>query len=154
MIKTGRKAPIINLDSTIGRKLSVKNYKGKNVLVAFFCFCFSPVCTLEFQDLAHNYKKFKKLDVNILGASVDSTWVQRAWGRLLKLPFPLVSDGEKKLAKKFGVLNKKGFFDRAYFLVDKKGVIRYAFLEKTPLQRRTSKYLLNEINKVIKHGRR
>ncbi len=153
MIRAGQRAPSVSLDSTLGKKLGVNDYKGKNVLVAFFCFCFSPVCTLEFQDFAYNYGKFRKAGVNIVGVSIDSTWAQRAWSRLLKLPFPLLSDGDKKLARKFGVLNNKGFADRSYFLVDKKGIVRYAFVEKTPLQRRTSVQLLRAIRRVMKDGR-
>ncbi len=153
MIATGKRAPAIPLDSTVGKKLSLRNYRGKNVLLAFFCFCFSPVCTLEFQDFARNYGKFRRLGVDIVGASIDSTWAQRAWSRLLKLPFHLVSDSDKKLARKFGVLNKHGFADRSYFLIDKKGIVRYAFVEKTPLQRHTSAQLLKEIKRVLKHGR-
>ena len=152
MIRIGQKAPDVALDSTLGKKLGLKHYRGKNVLVAFFCFCFSPVCTLEFLDLSRNYHKFKRMNIEILGVSTDSTWAQRAWSRLLKLPFPLLSDGDKKLSRKFGVLNKHGFANRSYFFIVKNGIVKYAFVEGTPLQRRTSVQLLREIKKVVKDG--
>ncbi len=145
----GKKVPSVKLDSTLGKKIGLNQYKGKNVLVVFFCFCFSPICTLEFQDFAKHYKKFKKAGVELVGVSTDSTWAQRAWARLLKLPFPLLSDTGKLMSKKFGVLHKFGFANRAYVLVDRKGVIRHYFIEDSPLQWRNSLQLLKEIQKVM-----
>lgn len=149
MVKAGQKAPEFTLEATNGKKLSLHSYRGKNVMVAFYCFCFSPVCTMEFQDFSKHFAKFKRSRIEIVGLSIDSTWVQRAWARLLKLPFPLVSDFQKTVAKKFGVLNRHGFANRSYFLVDKKGIVRYAFIEKSPLNLKKSEELLKEFRRVL-----
>jgi len=106
-------------------KLSL--FKGrKNVLLAFFPFAFSPVCTNELGELKEKEKPIMKLDAEILASSVDNTWSEKAFAKELKVKFPILSDFQKTVAPLYGSLNEeKGVAKRAVFVIDKQGKIAY-----------------------------
>lgn len=127
-LRVGDIAPDFELEDQNGRKVKLSQYKGKkNVLLAFFPFAFSPVCTNELGELKEKEETILKLDAQILAASVDSTWTQRAFAKELDVKFPILSDFGKKVAPLYGALYEdKGFAKRSVFVVDKKGKIAYA----------------------------
>jgi peroxiredoxin len=127
-LKVGDIAPDFELEDQNGRKVKLSSFRGKkNVILAFFPFAFSPVCTNELGDLKEREDAIKKLDAQVLAASIDSTWTQKAFGKELEVKFPLLSDFGKKVAPLFGALYEdKGFTKRAVFVVDKTGRIAYA----------------------------
>jgi len=126
-LKVGDIAPDFELEDQHGKKVRLSHYRGKkNVLLAFFPFAFSPVCTNELGELKEKEETILKLDTQILAASVDSTWSQKAFSKELGLKFPVLSDFGKKTAALFGALYEgKGFAKRTVFVVDKKGKIVY-----------------------------
>ncbi len=152
IIKIGQKAPNFELPSSLGRPIALSNYKGKkNVLVAFYCFAFSPTCSLEFVDFNKDYKKFKDLDTEILGISIDQIFATKAFSKYVGEKHPLLSDPTGKVPKMYGVYDPKGAFSkRAYYIVDKKGIVRFKFVVKDPRKKLTNDKLLAVLKKLEK----
>ncbi len=127
-LRVGDAAPDFELEDQNGKKIRLTQYKDKkNVILAFFPFAFSPVCTNELGELKEKEDTIKNLDAQILAASVDSTWTQKAFAKELGVKFPVLSDFGKKAAPNYGAFYEdKGFAKRAVFVVDKKGKIAYA----------------------------
>lgn len=126
-LKVGDVAPDFELDDQNGKKVRLSQYRGKkNVLLAFFPFAFSPVCTNELGELKEKEESIMKLDTQILAASVDSTWTQKAFAKELAVKFPILSDFSRKAVPLFGAFYEdKGFAKRSVFIVDKKGKVAY-----------------------------
>lgn len=127
-LKVGDTAPDFELEDQHGKKVKLSQYRGKkNVLLAFFPFAFSPVCTNELGELKEKEEPIMKLDTQILTASVDSTWTQKAFAKDLGVKFPILSDFQKKAAPPYGALyEEKGFAKRSLFVIDKQGKVAYA----------------------------
>ena len=97
-------------------------YRGKkNVLLAFYPFAFSPVCSLQLPGLQQSLSQFQSLNTEVLGISVDSKHSSAAFAEHLHLDFPLVSDFNKEVTQAYGVLREGGFAERALFVIDKDG---------------------------------
>ncbi len=127
-MRVGDTAPDFELEDQNGKKVRLSKYRGKkNVLLAFFPFAFSPVCTNELGELKEKEESIAKLDAQILAASVDSTWTQKAFAKELGVKFPLLSDFGKNAMPLFSTLYEdKGFAKRSVFVIDKKGKVAYA----------------------------
>jgi peroxiredoxin (alkyl hydroperoxide reductase subunit C) len=126
-LQAGEVAPDFELPASGGRAIKLSDYRGKkHVLLAFYPFAFSPVCSLQLPGLQENLGKFKRLNAEVLGISVDSKHSSAAFAEHLHLEFPLLSDFEKKVTKAYGVLREGGFAERALFVIDKNGVIAYS----------------------------
>ena len=126
-LKVGDIAPEFELEDQNGKKVRLSQYKGKkNLLLAFFPFAFSPVCTNELGELKEKEDSIMKLDTQILAASVDSTWSQKAFAKELGVRFPILSDFAKRTAPLYGALYEdKGFAKRSIFVIDKRGKVAY-----------------------------
>ena len=126
-LNVGDMAPDFELEDQNGKKVKLSQFRGKkNILLAFFPFAFSPVCTNELGELKEKEDAILKLDTQILAASVDSTWTQKVFAKELKVKFPLLSDFSKEAAASYGSLYEdKGFAKRTVFVVDKRGRIAY-----------------------------
>lgn len=126
-LNVGDTAPDFELEDQNGKKVRLSDHKGKkNVLLAFFPFAFSPVCTNELGELKEKEDVVLKLDAQVMAASVDSTWTQRAFAKELGVKFSILSDFGKKVAPLYGSLYEdKGFTKRAIFVIDKKGKVAY-----------------------------
>jgi len=126
-LKVGDLAPDFELEDQNGKKVKLSQFKGKkNVILAFFPFAFSPVCTNELGELKEKEESILKLDAQILAASVDSTWTQKAFSKDLGVKFPILSDFGKKAVTLYGSLYEdKGFAKRTVFVIDKQGRIVY-----------------------------
>jgi len=126
-LKVGDLAPDFELEDQNGKKVKLSRFRGKkNVLLVFFPFAFSPVCTNELGELKEKEEAILKLDIQILATSVDSTWTLRAFAKELGVGFPLLSDFSKKTTALYGSLYEdKGFAKRTVFVIDKQGRIAY-----------------------------
>ncbi|MEM4232816.1 MAG: peroxiredoxin [Thermoplasmata archaeon] len=126
-LEVGDIAPDFELEDQNGRKVRLSQFRGKkNVLLAFFPFAFSPVCTNELGELKEKENQILKLDTQILAASVDSTWTQKAFAKELKVRFPVLSDFSRKTAALYGSLYEdRGFAKRTVFVIDKEGRVAY-----------------------------
>jgi len=116
------------LPSHTSDTLSLKDLKGKNVVLYFFPKAMTPGCTAQscgFRDLVRD---FEKLDTVVLGISTDKLGAQEKFTEKEHLNFPLFADPDKKIARAYGVLNPtRGVAQRTTFVIDKKGVVRKVF---------------------------
>ena len=146
MVNAGDKAPDFELKDQNAEIVKLSSFKGKKVLLAFFPFAFSPVCTVELGCFKDDLEKFKEDGVDqILGISVDSAWSNKEFAKQLEVTYPLLSDFDKSAAKSYGVLRKEGFSERAYFLVDENGIIKYKHIMASPGTRLENAELLKAL---------
>jgi peroxiredoxin len=148
--KVGEPAPDFSLKSTSGDVVTLGQFKGqKNVLVAFFPLAFTSVCTAENCAFTEDYARFETANTVVLPVSVDSTPTLNEFRAKHKMTHHLLSDFKRDAGRAYGVLDEEKFFTkRAYFLVDKQGVLRYAHVEAETRLSRTNGELLAEIQKL------
>ncbi len=128
-LKVGYIAPDFTLPSISGDKVSLSQYLGKkNVLLSFVPAAWTPVCSQQWPGYNIVRDLFDKHDAIVLGITVDNTPTLHAWTQEMgTVWFPVLSDfwPHGKVAGLYGVLRSDGTSERALFLIDKKGVIRF-----------------------------
>ena len=133
VLKVGDKAPDFSLTSVGGLSTSLSQYlEKKNVVISFVPAAWTPVCSAQWPEYNKAKKMFDDNDAMLLGITVDNTptlysWTKNMCGVDSTLWFPVFSDfyPHGEVAKKYGVLRSEGFAERALFVVDKKGIIRF-----------------------------
>ena len=145
-LKVGDKAPDFSLPSVAGLRLPLSHYLAKkNVVISFIPAAWTPVCSAQWPIYNESKDIFVKNDAMLLGISVDNSPTQFSWMKNMcgvdgSLWFPVLSDfyPHGAVAKKYGVLRSDGLSERALFVIDKKGIIRYIDVhdinEKPPLE--------------------
>jgi peroxiredoxin len=128
-LKVGDAAPDFTLPTVSGGEISLGSLKGKkNVVISFVPAAWTPVCSQQWPGYNIAKEFFDKDDAVVIGISVDNIPTLYAWTRDMgHLWFPVASDfwPHGAVAQKYGVLRSNGEADRALFVVDKKGIIRY-----------------------------
>ncbi|HVM31667.1 MAG TPA: thioredoxin-dependent thiol peroxidase [bacterium] len=119
MLKEGQKAPDFILDDDQGRKVSLKDLKGKTVVLYFYPKDMTPGCTQEACDFRDNWTAVKKKGAVVLGVSADPVKRHKSFKEKYELPFPLLSDEGLKMLKAYGVWKKKKFMGREFM-----GIVR------------------------------
>ena len=131
--------------------MTLSALRGKNVLLAFFPLAFSSVCTAELCDLRDDYDTFASKDVVIVPISVDSVDSLREFKAKHAMKTDLASDFKRDVSRLYGTLLEDRFYsNRAYFLIDRDGVVRWAHVEDRPGLRRTNAEILAEIEQIKK----
>lgn len=131
-IQQGQAAPDFSLYNTEKNKVSLSDYKGKNVLILFFPQAFTGVCTNELCSVRDTLDTYTGLNAEVVGISVDSLFTLAKFKEDQKYNFPLLSDFNKEVSQAYGafydefVFDMKGVSRRAAFVVDKQGVVQYA----------------------------
>lgn len=148
MVEIGQKAPDFKLKDQNQNEVSLSSFHGKSVLLAFYPFDFSPVCSAEFSCFQDDLGELNNLKVQVLGISVDSHWSHKAFADKLGLNFPLLSDFGKEVSRLYGVLRQEGFSERAYYLVGRDGIIRFKKIMPTPKEKLDNNQLLEEIKRI------
>lgn len=131
MVAIGEKAPEFELYTTPDQKLKLSELLGKKVILAFYPADWSPVCGDQMALYNEMLKYFSKYNAQLVGISVDSKWCHTAFEQDRKLHFPLLSDFEPKgaVSKLYGVYDEKeGSSQRAIFVIDENGIIRWNYL--------------------------
>jgi peroxiredoxin (alkyl hydroperoxide reductase subunit C) len=145
----GSPAPDFTLASTNGETVTLSALRGHNVLVAFFPLAFTGTCTAELCAMTDDYDQFASQDVTVLPISVDSTASLRAFKEKYALKNDLLSDFRRDVSRAYGVLNEDRFYsNRAYFLIDRDGVVRWAHVEEMNGNRRDDAEIFAEIAKL------
>jgi peroxiredoxin len=127
----GKTAPNFSLNSTPDQKVSLNDFRGQPVILAFYPADWSPVCTDQLSLYAMVMPEFKKFNAELLAISVDNIWSHLAFAKDRKLNFPVLADFEPKgsISKKYGAYKEKiGESARALFVIDDKGIIRWSHL--------------------------
>ncbi len=146
----GEQAPDFTLASTAGGTVTLSSFRGKqNVLLAFFPLAFTSTCTSEMCAFRDDYDVFTGKDVVVFPISVDATPSLKEFKTKYEMPVDLLSDFRREAAIAYGVLIPDKFFTRrAYFLIDKEGVIRWVHVEEHNGLRRENAEILAEIAKL------
>jgi len=149
--KVGEQAPDFNLKDQDGKDVKLSEFRGKkNVLLAFFPLAFTPVCSCQVPQYKEDLKKFNDLDTQVLAVSVDSVPAHKAWTDTMGgITYPVLSDfyPHGDVARKYGVLREQGFSERALFVIDKQGVVRFAQVHELKMQP-DNNVVLNELRKL------
>jgi len=134
LVNEGEEAPDFTLLVDDGRKVSLKDYRGKKVVLYFYPKDGTPGCTreaIEFRDIA---EEFEKEGAIILGVSKDSIKSHQKFKQKHELPFTLLSDPEGKVLDLYGVWKKKSLYGRTFmgrerttFLIDEKGIVKKVY---------------------------
>lgn len=130
-LKEGEKAPAFTAATSGGGKLSLADFKGKNVVLYFYPRDDTPGCTKEACSFREHFADLKKKGAVVLGVSTDSAKSHDKFVEKFKLPFPLLVDEDKKIVEAYGVWGEKSFMGRKYlgtnrvtFLIGPDGVIK------------------------------
>jgi peroxiredoxin len=130
-LKSGVPAPDFSLPATPDQKLSLSDFRGRPVVLVFYPADWSPVCSDQLSLYEELKPEFAEFDAQILGISVDGVWSHLAFAKDRKLHIPLLADFEPKgaVARQYGVYREKeGETERALFVVDPEGIIRWSFV--------------------------
>ena len=134
MLKEGDKAPEFTTVDSHGQPVSLKEFRGKTVVLYFFPKANTPGCTTETCDFRDEYSAMRKKGAILLGMSGDSIKAQSNFAGKYNVPFPLLCDEEKKILKAFGVWKEKSLYGRKFmgierttFIIGKDGVIKKIF---------------------------
>jgi peroxiredoxin Q/BCP len=128
-LKVGDKAPDFTLMDERGLPVSLKDFLGKNpVVLYFYPKDFTPGCTAEACSFRDDYKAYEEKGAVVVGVSLDSVESHEKFSKHYNLPFTLLSDNRKEVARVYGVLGTGGFLaKRVTFIIDKNGNIAGIF---------------------------
>lgn len=131
------------------KEVKLSDYKGKYVVLFFYPLDFTFVCPTELISLSDRIEEFEKRGTQVLGISVDSHFSHIAWrntprkkGGIGEIEFPLISDLDKSISRRYGVLvEKPGIALRGLFIIDKSGRLRHVTINDLPLGRNVDEIL-------------
>ncbi len=129
-LEAGDKAPDFNVNDQDGNSVSLKDYKGKKVVLYFYPKDNTPGCTAESCNLRDNYEALQAAGYEVLGVSTDTEKSHQKFIEKQSLPFKLLADTEKQIHEKYGTWVEKSMYGRKYmgtarttFLIDEEGKI-------------------------------
>ena len=143
----GERAPDFTLPSTSGEEVTLRDFRGERaVLLAFFPLAFTSTCTSELCAFTDDFDQFEGSGVAILPISVDSVPTLKEFKAKYNMHVDLLSDFKRDVSRLYGVLIEDRFFStRAYFLIDREGLVRWAHVEENPGMRRENSEILARI---------
>lgn len=131
VLAPGTRAPEFSLHATPDQAVSLTDFRGQRLILAFYPADWSPVCGDQVVLYNEVLPEFRGLGAELLGISVDGVWCHLAFAKDRKLHFPLLSDFEPKgaVAEAYGVYRHgEGICERALFVIDKQGTIRWSYV--------------------------
>jgi len=151
-VQIGKKAPDFECVALLPNKefgtLKLSDYNGKWLVLFFYPLDFTFVCPTEIISFSDYSESFKKLNCEVVGASVDSHFVHLAWvetdrkkGGLGEMKIPLLADINKKLSKDYQCLLNDGYSCRSTYIIDPKGIIRHMSFNDPPVGRNVAEIL-------------
>ncbi|HSC54840.1 MAG TPA: thioredoxin-dependent thiol peroxidase [Phnomibacter sp.] len=130
-LKKGDKAPAFAGLDQHGNEVSLKDFKGKKLVIYFYPKDNTPTCTVQACNLRDNFSALKKAGIQVVGVSMDSVKSHGKFAQKFDLPFSLLADEDRKILEAYGVWGEKKFMGRVYdgihrtsFLIDEKGKIK------------------------------
>lgn len=144
-IQVGDKAPDFELKDNHGRAVRLSDFRGeRNVVLIFYPFAFTGVCTGELCEVRDNLPQFADRDTEVLAVSNDSIHTLRVFAEQEGLEYPLLSDfwPHGEVSRAYGVLDEaKGCAVRGTFVIDKEGVVRWTVVNGLPDARDLNEYV-------------
>src|SRR6186713_1915410 len=131
VLSPGTLAPDFSLPSTPDQRVSLADFRGQPVVLAFYPADWSPVCGDQMAQYNEMLAEFRKQKAQLLGISVDGVWCHAAFAGDRKLHFPLLADFEPKgaVARQYGAYREsEGLTERALFVIDPEGVVQWSYL--------------------------
>jgi len=129
-LKEGDKAPVFKGKDQHGNTVSLKDFKGKKVVLYFYPRDMTPGCTAQACNLRDNYAVLTQKGFVVIGVSADTEKSHQKFTQKYDLPFILLADEDKKIVEQYGVYGEKKFMGRTFdgihrttFLINEKGVI-------------------------------
>ncbi|HVI45530.1 MAG TPA: thioredoxin-dependent thiol peroxidase [Chitinophaga sp.] len=129
-LQEGDKAPVFKARDQHGREVSLKDYKGKRVVLYFYPKDNTPTCTTQACNLRDNYQALTRKGYVVIGVSNDTEKSHKKFTDKFDLPFTLLADEDKTIVNQYGVYGEKQFMGRTFdgihrttFLINEKGVI-------------------------------
>jgi len=153
MLGVGQKLPHFNLKAAVSTDIKTAftdinqaSYPGKWLVLFFWPKDFTFVCPTEIAEFGRMNRDFADRDAQVLGASVDSEFVHLAWRQhhadLKSLPFPMLADIKRELSESLGILDpQEGVSQRATYIVDPNGIIRFAMVTDLSVGRNVKEVL-------------
>jgi peroxiredoxin len=137
VIAVGEKAPDFSLPNHRGEEVSLSNFRGRKVLLAFYPSDFSPVCSDQLSIYQEVKPSLDEAGLEVLGLSIDHSWAHRAFRKQLNVDFTLLADFHPKgqVAELYGAyLAEYGTSNRSLVLIDEEGTVRWVHESPTPLE--------------------
>ena len=139
LLAVGSKAPEFTTTDQDGKKRSLSDFKGKKVILYFYPKDNTPGCTKEACGFRDNFARFRQLNVEILGVSIDSEKSHKGFAQKHGLPFTLLADADKRLVEAYGVWGEKRLYGKKYmgtnrvtYLIDESGRVAAVFPKVKP----------------------
>ncbi len=155
VVKVGEKAPDFTLLDQDRKPRSLGEYRGKKVVLAFYPGAFTSVCTKEMCTLRDSLANLSRLDAAVLGISVNDPFTLKAFADQNRLGFTLLSDYSREVSRTYAGLHEdfigmKGYSaaKRAVFIIDRNGVVRYAWVSEDPLKEPDYRAIEEELGKI------
>lgn len=147
IIKVGGKAPAFKGIDQNGETIQLSDFKGQKLVLYFYPKDDTPGCTTQACNLRDNYALLLKKGIQVIGVSVDPLKAHQKFIKKYDLPFPLISDEDKKIVNKYGVWGEKQFMGRTFlgtkrvsFLINEQGIIKH-IIEKPDIKNHTEEIL-------------
>ncbi len=138
-ITVGQAAPEFTLHETPQQQRSLSDYRGKNVVIAFFPGAFTGVCTTEMCALRDRIDQFSSMNAEVIGITVDPPFAQAAWKAANNVEYTFLSDYNREVVNAYdvalpGLAGMQGYVaaKRAVTIVDGQGVVRYHWVSESP----------------------
>jgi len=149
MPKVGDPAPEFSLPNSKGETVRLSDFRGQNVILAFYPKDNTSVCTAQLCDYRDAWSEFNGSNATILAINTDSVESHKGFQEKYQFPFQLLSDPDRKVAKLYGAaMPIISIVKRAIFIIDKQGRIAFKKTELTPMTRRTSEELLTALRSL------
>jgi thioredoxin-dependent peroxiredoxin len=139
LMEVNDKAPEFTLPDQNGENISLKDLRGKYVVLYFYPRADTPGCTIEACEFRDIYSKIKKTGAVLLGISPDTPKAQKKFEEKFSLPFTLLGDADKKIANAYGVMQEKNMYGkkvmgvaRTTFVIGPDGTIKHIFKKVKP----------------------
>lgn len=150
-LKVGDAAPDFTLKTGKREDWHLADFRGKkNVVLAFVPFAFSGVCSAQIPSYEAELDRFKEYDTEIVSISEDSHYALNAWAKSMGTTLPNLSDfyPQGKVVDLYGVRNPRGFAERALFVIDKEGIVRYIEVLNSPGEMPDNEDLFEALRKL------
>jgi peroxiredoxin len=137
LIEAGERAPDFSLPNHKGEQVSLSDFRGRRVMLAFYPSDFSPVCSDQLSIYQEVKPSLDEAGLEVVGISIDHSWAHRAFRKQLNLDFTLLADFHPKgaVAERYGAyLSDYGTSNRSLVLIDPEGVVRWVYESPTPLE--------------------
>ena len=141
----GDPAPPFELPGTGGETFSLDRYRGKPVVLVFYPGDNTAVCTVQLNSYNSDIDEFNDLGAQVLGLSPQGVESHDEFACKQGYTFPLLADTSKEVGKAYGVVGPLGFYRRSVFVIDGKGIVRYAHRSLTGVTFKPSRELIEAV---------